>query len=94
MKKAFSAVLVVSVLGLFSFQHNPKVADPKLKVEAPLSEWSKHFNKLEVVRQVVDNSSLDHQSVKFVTKTIDSLELLIGPQLQAQLDSNSTKPKK
>jgi hypothetical protein len=78
-------------LSLFLFAFAP--ADKTLKVEAPLSVWNKHVNKLEVIRKIADESNLSNQEVKFITRTIDSLEMLVLPQLQKQL-VDTLKPKK
>lgn len=66
--------------------------EKNLSVQAPVSEWEKHINKLEVIRQIADNSNMGNQEVKFITKSIDSLEMLIVPQLRKQL-SDTTKKK-
>lgn len=77
MKKLLSAILLITVLG-FSIEK-------ELTVKAPVAEWQKHINKLEVIRRIADESNLSNQEVKFITKSIDSLEILIVPQLQKQL---------
>ena len=49
------------------------------------TEINKHYQKLSVIRQIVDNSNLSHQEVVYVTKAIDSLQTEILTQVKAQL---------
>lgn len=49
------------------------------------TEINKHYQKLSVIRQIVDNSNLSHQEVVYVTKSIDSLQAEILTQVKAQL---------
>ena len=49
------------------------------------TEINKHYQKLSVIRQIVDNSNLSHQEVVYVTKAIDSLQAEILTQVKAQL---------
>lgn len=79
-------ILVLSAIALFSF-----AAQKELTVKATQDEWQKHFNKLETIRSIADESNLSNQQVKFITKSIDSLELLIIPQLRQQLDTTKKK---
>lgn len=83
MKKTITFLFVITLLS-FSIEK-------ELSVKANVNEWQKHINKLEVVRQIADESNLSNQQVKFITKTIDSLELLIVPQLQKQIDTTKKK---
>ncbi len=86
MKKAL--LFVAIALMAFTTTGNEK----SLSVQAPTSEWQKHINKLEVIRQIADESNMANQQVKFITRTIDSLEMLIVPQLRTQL-ADTTKKK-
>ena len=83
MKKIILTLLIVSS---FSFADTNR-----LKVEGSLTEWNKHYEKLRAIRQIVDNSNMNNQEVKFITKTIDSLEMFIVPQLQKQLADTTKK---
>lgn len=47
---------------------------------------NKHYDKLSLIRQIVDNSNLPHQDVVFVTKSIDSLQAEIINQVKGQVD--------
>jgi len=47
---------------------------------------NKHYQKLSLIRQIVDNSNLAHQDVIFVTKSIDSLQSEILNQVKVQVD--------
>jgi hypothetical protein len=49
------------------------------------TEINKHYQKLSVIRQIVDNSNLSHQEVVYVTKSIDSLQAEILTQVKSQL---------
>ena len=49
------------------------------------TDINKHYQKLSVIRQIVDNSNLSHQEVVYVTKAIDSLQAEILTQVKAQL---------
>ncbi len=50
------------------------------------TDINKHYQKLSVIRQIVDNSNLSHQEVVYVTKSIDSLQAEILTQVKAQLE--------
>lgn len=63
----------------------------ELEVKAPVKEWEKHINKLETIRGLANESNLPHQQVKFINLTIDSLEMLVIPQLQKQLSDTIKK---
>jgi len=79
MKKVMILLFAVT---LFSFTTQEVKT---LTVQATTDEWQKHINKLEVIRQIADESNLNNQQVKFITRSIDSLEMLIIPQLRKQL---------
>ena len=49
------------------------------------TDINKHYQKLSVIRQIVDNSNLSHQEVVYVTKAIDSLQADIVSQVKTQL---------
>lgn len=83
-------LLLITATLLFSFATSE---EKNLSVQAPVSEWEKHINKLEVIRQIADNSNMGNQEVKFITKSIDSLEMLIVPQLRKQISDTTTKKK-
>lgn len=83
MKKLTTALLFIALVGF--------TIEKELTVKADLPTWKKHVNKLETVRNIVDESTLNNQEVKFITRTIDSLELLIIPQLNTQLDTTKKK---
>ncbi|MEO6610756.1 MAG: hypothetical protein ABIT05_01445 [Chitinophagaceae bacterium] len=82
-------ILIASVIVLGSF--TGIAIEKSLTVQAPVSEWQKHINKLEVIRKIADESNMGNQEVKFITKTIDSLEMLIVPQLRSQIDTTKKK---
>jgi len=51
------------------------------------TDINKHYQKLSVIRQIVDNSNLSHQEVVYVTKAIDSLQADMVAQVKAQLET-------
>ena len=57
------------------------------------TDINKHYQKLSVIRQIIDNSNLSHQDVVYVTKTIDSLQSDILTQVKSQLVQEAS-PKK
>jgi len=87
MKKVMILLFVATCFS-FTTQERQK----SLTVQATTEEWQKHINKLEVIRQIADESNLSNQQVKFITRSIDSLEMLIIPQLRKQL-ADTTKKK-
>lgn len=74
------------ILLLFSFS-----PEKKYTVEQTLPEWQKHLNKLETVKAIIDDSNLPNQQVKFIVKSIDSLQMVIVSQLRSQLDTTKKK---
>jgi hypothetical protein len=68
--------------------------DKDLTVKARVEEWNKHLTKLEMIRSIADQSSMNHQEVKFISATIDSIELMVVPQLRAQIDATKDSTKK
>ena len=57
------------------------------------TDINKHYQKLSVIRQIVDNSNLSHQEVVYVTKAIDSLQYEILTQVKAQLETTAPTKK-
>ena len=57
------------------------------------TDINKHYQKLSVIRQIVDNSNLSHQEVIYVTKAIDSLQADIISQVKAQLSQETSSKK-
>ncbi len=58
------------------------------------TDINKHYQKLSVIRQIVDNSNLSHQEVVYVTKAIDSLQADIVTQVKAQIEQPAAAPSK
>ena len=58
------------------------------------TDINKHYQKLSIIKQIVDNSNLAHQDVVFVSKSIDSLQADILTQVKAQLDKPAATPSK
>lgn len=57
------------------------------------TDINKHYQKLSVIRQIVDNSNMSHQEVVYVTKAIDSLQSDILTQVKAQLEQPAATKK-
>jgi hypothetical protein len=76
MKKLIAIILSLSFFS-FSIQKDPTVT-------LPMFTWKKHIAKLETIRQIIDDSNLPNQEVKFVKASIDSLENDLIKQLQEQ----------
>ena len=55
------------------------------------TDINKHYQRLSVIKQIVDNSNLSHQEVVYVTKAIDSLQADIVTQVKAQIEPAPTK---
>ncbi len=56
------------------------------------TDINKHYQKLSVIRQIVDNSNLSHQEVVYVTKAIDSLQADIVAQVKTQIEQPAPPP--
>jgi len=63
------------------------VAEKTFILKFSEAEINKHYQKLSLIRQIVDNSNLSHQEVVFVTKSIDSLQTEIVSQLKTQVET-------
>ena len=61
------------------------VAEKTFTLKFSETDINKHYQKLSVIRQIVDNSNLSHQEVVYVTKAIDSLQAEILTQVKSQL---------
>ena len=70
----------VSIMALTAF-----TAEKVFTLKFSETEINKHYQKLSVIRQIVDNSNLSHQEVVYVTKAIDSLQADIVAQVKTQL---------
>lgn len=82
MKKTLTILLIVSLVAF---------APDKIKVEGSIADWNKHYNKLEMIRKIVDESNMSNPEVKFITRTIDSLEMFFVPQINKQLTDTTKK---
>lgn len=83
MRKTALIIVVVALMG-FGYQK-------ALTVSASEKEWNYHFQNLNTIQQIVDNSDLPHQQVKFIHNSIDSLKQLAFPQLVRQLTDTTKK---
>jgi hypothetical protein len=70
----------VSIMALTAF-----AAEKTFTLKFSETDINKHYQKLSVIRQIVDNSNLSHQEVVYVTKAIDSLQADILTQVKGQL---------
>lgn len=92
MRKFLTSVLAgFGLLCLLSF-----AADKIFTIKFTEAEINKQWSKLNLVKQIAEESNLPHQQVKFITTTIDSLQMVIAPQVNEQLKSDTTisKPSK
>ena len=62
------------------------VAEKTFVIKFSESEINKHYQKLAVIKQIVDNSNLAHQDVVFITKSIDTLQSEILSQVKTQIE--------
>ena len=88
MKKTI--ILLVSV---FIFGSAFMAAEKEFTIKFSETEINKHWQKLEAIKQIVNESNLPHQQVVFIAKSIDSLQMSIASQVQKQI-SDSSKTKK
>jgi hypothetical protein len=80
-KKFVKGVFIgVSIMALTAF-----TAEKVFTLKFSETEINKHYQKLSVIRQIVDNSNLSHQEVVYVTKAIDSLQADIVAQVKTQI---------
>ena len=69
-------------------------AEKTFTIKFSESEINKHYQKLALIKQIVDNSNLAHQDVVFITKSIDSLQSEILTQVKAQIEPAVPVPTK
>jgi len=62
------------------------VAEKVFTLKFSEADINKHYQKLSLIRQIVDCCNLAHQDVVFVTKSIDSLQAEIVNQVKVQVD--------
>jgi hypothetical protein len=80
-KKFIKGIFIgMGVMALTAF-----AAEKTFTLKFSETEINKHYQKLSVIRQIVDNSNLSHQEVVYVTKAIDSLQADILTQVKGQL---------
>ncbi len=70
----------IGVMALTAF-----AAEKTFTLKFSETDINKYYQKLSVIRQIVDNSNLSHQEVVYVTKAIDSLQADILTQVKGQL---------
>jgi hypothetical protein len=70
------------------------VAEKTFTIKFSESEINKHYQKLAIIKQIVDNSNLAHQDVVFISKSIDSLQAEILTQVKAQIEPTTPAPSK
>lgn len=82
-------LIILAVLGLMSF-----AAEKYIAVRFSEPQLNYHWRNLENVKKMVDESNLPHAQVKFIIKSIDSLQNDF--KKTARLDSavTNTAPKK
>jgi hypothetical protein len=55
------------------------------------TEINKHWQKLNTIQQIIDQSNLPHDQVKFVINSIDSLKNDIAKQVNEQSKDQNKK---
>ena len=83
MKKLLT--IAVSIL-LLSF-----AGEKYFTVKFSEAQLNKHWQKLNAIKNIAEESNLPHQTVKFITLSIDSLQMDIAGQVQAQLKDTLKK---
>lgn len=83
MKKLFA---IIGIIGLLSF-----TVEKYVVVKFTEEQINYHWNNLNNVKQVVNNSNIPHQSALFIIQAVDSLQRDI--QKQAQIDSTTQSKK-
>jgi len=89
-KSIFCLMAALTITTAFAGDKKEKQSD-KLKVEATREEWSKHLVRLQQIQSYIQNTNLPHLEVVGISNALDSLGLLIVPQLQAQLADTAKK---
>jgi len=91
MKKTIVCLLaIMTITTAFAGEKKEKQSD-KLKVEATKEEWSRHIARLQQVQSYINQTNLPHLEVIGISTALDSLGLLIVPQLQEQLRDTTKK---
>ena len=67
MKKTF---IIIALFALMSFAANEKFINVRFSDQ----QLNSHWKNLEAIKKIVDESNLPHAQVKFILKSIDSLE--------------------
>ena len=67
MKKTF---IIIALFALMSFAANEKYINVRFSDQ----QLNSHWKNLEAIKKIVDESNLPHAQVKFILKSIDSLE--------------------
>jgi hypothetical protein len=85
-------ILLLATFAAFTgaIAQEQKQQSKTLKAEASIEEWSKQLNKLQAVNNYIQHTNLPHQDVVQISSTIDSLQMLIVPQLQQQLQKQDS----
>jgi len=76
--------IILGALILLSFEADQNFT---VKFSAPSIEY--HWKNLNTIKQIVDESNLSHQQVKFITSAIDSIQRDINAH--GQLDTTKIR---
>lgn len=77
-------IIAICAIGMMAF-----AADKFVTVKFTEPQISYHWQNLEAIKQVADQSQLPHQQVKFIVGAIDSLQKDIAKNLK--IDSTVQK---
>ncbi len=67
------------------------VVEKSFSLKFSESDLNKHYQKLSIIKQIVESSNLPHQDVVFISKSVDSLQSEILTQVKAQTAETPVK---
>ena len=90
MKKTIASLLILTALCSFGLGGEK---ERTFTVTFKENELNVHWQKLDAIKQIAESSNLPHQQVVFITKSIDSLQMVIAADVRKHI-SDSSKTKK
>ena len=82
-------LLAAALIGVFAFT----TADKLFTIKFTEPELSRHWTRMNDVKNIVEQSNLPHQQAKYIMMTIDSLQIQMSSQIQKQLSDTTAKKK-
>lgn len=86
MKKIIILLISIFILGSAFI-----AKEKEFTIKFSETEINKHWQKLETIKKIVQESNLPHQQVLFIERSIDSLQLSIARQVKEQISDTTTK---